>query len=79
MAAVLAEGETVLGNAACEPHVQDLCRFLVALGADIEGIGTNSLRVAGAERLHGGEYAIGPDHIEVASFIGLGAVTAARS
>ncbi|HXY16826.1 MAG TPA: UDP-N-acetylglucosamine 1-carboxyvinyltransferase [Gaiellaceae bacterium] len=75
MAASLAAGETVLSNAACEPHVQDLCRFLVALGADIEGIGTNVLRVRGADRLHGGEYTIGPDHIEVASFIGLGAIT----
>jgi UDP-N-acetylglucosamine 1-carboxyvinyltransferase len=65
----------VLGNAACEPHVQDLCRFLVALGADIEGIGTNVLRVHGVDRLHGAEYTIGPDHIEVASFIGLGAIT----
>jgi UDP-N-acetylglucosamine 1-carboxyvinyltransferase len=75
MAASLAAGETVLGNAACEPHVQDLCRFLVTLGADIEGIGTNVLRVRGADRLRGGEYTIGPDHIEVASFIGLGAIT----
>ena len=75
MAASLAAGETVLGNAACEPHVQDLCRFLAALGADIEGIGTNVLRVRGTDRLRGGEYTIGPDHIEVASFIGLGAIT----
>jgi len=75
MAASLAAGETVLGNAACEPHVQDLCRFLVALGADIDGIGTNVLRVRGTDRLRGGEYTIGPDHIEVASFIGLGAIT----
>ena len=75
MAASLAAGETVLGNAASEPHVQDLCRFLVALGADIDGIGTNVVRVRGTDRLHGGEYTIGPDHIEVASFIGLGAIT----
>jgi UDP-N-acetylglucosamine 1-carboxyvinyltransferase len=75
MAAVLARGETVIGNAACEPHVQDLCRFLVSLGAEIEGIGSNVLRVRGVERLHGGEWRICPDHIEVASFIGLGAVT----
>jgi UDP-N-acetylglucosamine 1-carboxyvinyltransferase len=75
MAAALARGETVLGNAACEPHVQDLCRFLNVLGSDIEGIETNVLRVQGAEALHGGEYTIGPDHIEVASFIGLGAIT----
>jgi UDP-N-acetylglucosamine 1-carboxyvinyltransferase len=75
MAAVLARGETVIGNAACEPHVQDLCRFLVSLGADIEGIGSNVLRVRGVEKLSGGEWRIGADHIEVASFIGLGAVT----
>ena len=75
MAAVLAPGETVIGNAACEPHVQDLCRFLVALGAQIEGIGSNVLRIGGVERLRGGEWRICPDHIEIASFVGLGAVT----
>jgi UDP-N-acetylglucosamine 1-carboxyvinyltransferase len=75
MAAVLAEGETVIGNAACEPHVQDLCRFLVSLGAHIEGIESNVLRIEGVQRLGGGEWRIGPDHIEVASFIGLAAVT----
>jgi UDP-N-acetylglucosamine 1-carboxyvinyltransferase len=74
-AAVLAEGETIIGNAACEPHVQDLCRFLCALGARIQGIGSNLLRIQGVERLHGGEYTISPDHIEIASFIGLAAVT----
>jgi UDP-N-acetylglucosamine 1-carboxyvinyltransferase len=75
MAAALADGETVIGNAACEPHVQDLCRFLVSLGARIEGIESNVLRIAGVERLSGGEYAIAPEHIEVVSFIGLAAVT----
>jgi UDP-N-acetylglucosamine 1-carboxyvinyltransferase len=75
MAAVLAPGETVVGNAASEPHVQDLCRFLVSLGADIEGIGSNVIRIRGVESLHGGEWRICPDHIEVASFIGLAAVT----
>jgi len=75
MAAVLAEGETVLGNAACEPHIQDLCRFLVSLGAQIEGIGSNVLHIHGARELRGGEYRIGPDHIEVASFVGLAAAT----
>jgi UDP-N-acetylglucosamine 1-carboxyvinyltransferase len=75
MAAVLARGETVLGNAACEPHVQDLCRFLVSLGARIEGIESNVLRIEGVQRLHGGEWRIAPDHIEVASFIGLAAIT----
>jgi len=73
---VLARGETVIGNAACEPHVQDLCRFLVSLGARIEGIGSNVLRIEGRTELTGGEYRIGCDHIEVASFIGLGAITA---
>jgi UDP-N-acetylglucosamine 1-carboxyvinyltransferase len=75
MAAALAKGETTIGNAACEPHVQDLCRFLGSLGADIQGIESNVLRVRGVESLHGGEWTIGPDHVEVASFIGLAAVT----
>jgi UDP-N-acetylglucosamine 1-carboxyvinyltransferase len=75
MAAVLARGETTIGNAASEPHVQDLCRFLVSLGADIGGIGSNFLRIRGVDRLHGGSWRICPDHIEVASFIGLAAVT----
>jgi len=75
MAAVLAPGETVIGNAACEPHVQDLCRFLVALGARIEGIESNVLRIEGVQSLGGGDWRIGPDHIEVASFIGLAAMT----
>jgi UDP-N-acetylglucosamine 1-carboxyvinyltransferase len=75
MAAVLAQGETVIGNAACEPHVQDLCRFLVSLGARIEGIESNVLRIEGVENLSGGEWRIGPEHIEVASLIGLAAVT----
>jgi UDP-N-acetylglucosamine 1-carboxyvinyltransferase len=75
MASVLAEGETVIGNAACEPHVQDLCRFLESLGGRIDGIGSNVLRVHGVQSLHGGEWRIAPEHIEVASFIGLAAVT----
>ena len=75
MAAALATGETVILNAASEPHVQDTARFLVALGADITGIGTNVLRVRGVERLHGGRFRIGSDYIEIASFIGLAAVT----
>ena len=74
-AAVLARGETTIVNAACEPHVQDLCHFLVSLGADIDGIGSNVLTVRGVDRLRGGEWRICPDHIEVASFVGLGAVT----
>jgi UDP-N-acetylglucosamine 1-carboxyvinyltransferase len=75
MAASLAAGETTIVNAACEPHVQDLCRFLVALGARIDGIGSNVLVVHGVDRLSGGEWRVCPDHIEVASFVGLGAVT----
>ena len=76
MAAVLTPGLTILGNAACEPHVQDLCRFLVSLGARIEGIESNVLSIEGVSTLSGGEWRIGPDHIEVASFIGLAAMTA---
>ena len=75
MAAVLAEGRTTLFNAACEPHVQDLCHFLVALGAEIDGIGTNKLTVDGGRPLGSATHRIGPDHIEVGSFIGLAAVT----
>jgi len=75
MAAVLAVGETVLAHAACEPHIQDLCRFLVSIGAQIEGIGSNLLHISGTRELGGGHYRIGPDHIEVASFVGLAAAT----
>ena len=75
MAAALTPGETVIGNAACEPHIQDLCRFLVSLGAQIEGIESNVLRIHGVDRLGGGEWRICPEHIEVGSFIGLAAVT----
>lgn len=75
MAASLAKGSTRLRNAAAEPHVQDLCRMLNTLGARISGIGTGILEIEGVERLHGGEYRIGSDHIEVGSFIGLAAVT----
>ena len=75
MAAALTPGETVIGNAACEPHVQDLCRFLISLGAQIEGIESNVLRIHGVDSLRGGEWEIGPDHIEVGSFIGLAAIT----
>jgi UDP-N-acetylglucosamine 1-carboxyvinyltransferase len=75
MAAVVAKGRTVLRNAACEPHVQDLARCLVAMGAHIEGIGSNVYTVEGGQPLHGAQYAIGPDHIEIGSFIGLAAVT----
>ncbi len=77
MAATLTPGETVIGNAACEPHVQDLCRFLVSLGANIEGIESNVLRIHGVSSLRGGEWRICPEHIEVGSFMGLAAVTGA--
>jgi UDP-N-acetylglucosamine 1-carboxyvinyltransferase len=75
MGACLARGQTTIRNAACEPHVQELCHFLNSLGARIEGIGSNVLRVEGRERLEGGECTIGPDFMEVGSFIGLAAVT----
>jgi UDP-N-acetylglucosamine 1-carboxyvinyltransferase len=70
-----ATGRTVLRNAASEPHVQDLARMLVAMGAQIEGIGTNTLVIEGGRELRGAEFTIGPDHVEVGSFIGLAAVT----
>jgi UDP-N-acetylglucosamine 1-carboxyvinyltransferase len=75
MAAVAATGTTILRNCASEPHVQDLAHFLVAIGARIDGIGTNQLTIHGGAALHGATHAIGPDHIEVGSFIGLAAVT----
>jgi UDP-N-acetylglucosamine 1-carboxyvinyltransferase len=75
MVAVRAEGTTLLRNAAAEPHVQDLCHLLVAMGAHIEGIGTGQLRIEGVKELHGARYRIGADHIETGSFIGLAAVT----
>jgi UDP-N-acetylglucosamine 1-carboxyvinyltransferase len=75
MAAVAAQGTTVLRNAASEPHVQDLAHFLAALGATIEGVGTNTMTVHGGAALHGATHTVGPDHIEVGSFIGLAAVT----
>jgi UDP-N-acetylglucosamine 1-carboxyvinyltransferase len=75
MAAVMAKGRTVLRNAACEPHVQDLARALVAMGAQIEGIGSNIYTIEGGRPLTGASYTIGPDHIEIGSFIGLAAVT----
>jgi UDP-N-acetylglucosamine 1-carboxyvinyltransferase len=75
MAAVLAKGNTRLRNAAAEPHVQDLCRMLIGLGAKISGVGTGVLEFEGVDRLSGGSFRIGSDHIEVGSFIGLAAVT----
>ncbi|MCB1327212.1 MAG: UDP-N-acetylglucosamine 1-carboxyvinyltransferase [Spirochaetales bacterium] len=74
-AASLADGETVIRNAASEPHVQGLCRMLKAMGARIEGIGSNVLRIQGVEKLKGAPHRIGPDYLEVGSFISLAAVT----
>jgi len=75
MAAVLAEGSTTIRNAASEPHVQDLCRLLSAMGARIEGVGSNVLKIQGVRELGGADFAIGPDYMEIGSFIGLTAVT----
>jgi len=75
LAAVLAKGTTIIRNAACEPHVQDLCNLLNLLGAQIEGVGSNVLTIHGVDGLRGGEFTIGPDFMEVGSFIGLGAIT----
>jgi len=74
-AAVCASGTTILRNCASEPHVQDLARFLIAMGAEIEGIGTNTMTIHGGRPLGGCSHRIGPDHIEVGSIIGLAAVT----
>lgn len=75
MAAVKANGTTVIRNAASEPHVQELCQMLNTLGACIEGIGSNTLTIVGKGALHGGEFTIGPDYLEVISFIGAAVVT----
>jgi len=75
MAAVRARGYTILRNAASEPHVQELCHFLNRLGARIENIGSNTLHIQGVPRLRGGEFTIGPDYLEVVSFIGAAVVT----
>lgn len=75
LAAALTAGETVIRNAACEPHVQDVARLLVQMGAEIEGIGSNILRITGARELKGTRFRICPDHIEVGSFIALAAAT----
>ena len=74
MTAVLAEGETTIYNAACEPYVQQLSRMLVSMGAEIDGIGSNLLKVRGVSRLHGAKHRILPDMIEVGSFIGMAAL-----
>lgn len=75
MASALAKGQTVIRNAAAEPHVQQVCHFLNQLGAKIEGIGSNQLRFEGVDRLGGGEFRVGADYLEVGSFIGAAAVT----
>jgi UDP-N-acetylglucosamine 1-carboxyvinyltransferase len=75
MAAVTAKGDTTIHNAASEPHVQELCHFLNKLGANIEEIGSNTLHIHGVQKLHGGEFTIGPDYLEVISYVGAAAVT----
>jgi UDP-N-acetylglucosamine 1-carboxyvinyltransferase len=75
MAAVMAEGTTRIYNAACEPYVQQLCKMLNAMGADISGVGSNLLTIKGVKELNGCEHTILPDMIEIGSFIGLAAMT----
>jgi UDP-N-acetylglucosamine 1-carboxyvinyltransferase len=75
MAAVLAEGDTVIYNAACEPYIQQLCKMLIAMGAQIEGVGSNLITVHGVDRLHGTTHRLLSDMVEVGSWIGLAAVT----
>jgi UDP-N-acetylglucosamine 1-carboxyvinyltransferase len=75
MAAALTPGPTTIRNAACEPHVQDLARMLTAMGAQVDGIGSNVMTIHGADRLRGAEHTVLPDHIEVASFMALAAAT----
>ena len=75
MASVLAEGQTKITNAACEPKIQDLCDMLNSMGAKITGIGSNILYIDGVKELHGTEFTIGPDYMEIGSFIGLAAAT----
>lgn len=75
MASVLAKGHSIIRNAASEPHIQELCHFLNHLGANIENIGSNTLNVQGVDKLHGTEFEIGPDYLEVISFVGAAAVT----
>lgn len=75
MAAVTASGTTILRNAASEPHIQDLCNFLNTLGAKVDNIGSNTLKIEGVSKLHGGEFTIGPDYLEVISFVGAAVLT----
>jgi UDP-N-acetylglucosamine 1-carboxyvinyltransferase len=75
MACVTAEGKSIIRNAASEPHIQELCHFLNTLGANIVNIGSNTLHIHGVPKLHGGEFTIGPDYLEVVSFIGAAVAT----
>ena len=78
MAAALAEGITIIKNAACEPHVQDVCKMIVAMGGKISGIGSNILKIEGVKKLHGCDFTIGPDYIEIGSYIGMAAATGGK-
>lgn len=78
MAAVLAKGTTSIFNVACEPHVQDLCEMLNKMGARVSGIGTNLLQIEGVDSLHGVTHTVGPDYIDMASFIAASAITGGR-
>src|SRR3990167_11363853 len=78
MAAVLADGETVIRRAASEPHVVDLCNFLIKMGAKITGIGTNRLEITGVDKLFGATHNVRPDHIEVGTFATLAAITSSK-
>ena len=75
MAAVLAKGETIIYNAACEPYIQQLCKMLVSMGAEIDGIGSNRLIIQGVNELGGCEHRVLPDMIEIGSWIGMAAMT----
>ncbi len=78
MAATLAEGVTTIYNAACEPYIQQLCRMLISMGARIEGVASNLLRITGVEKLHGTTHRMMPDMIEVGSFVGIAAMTGSQ-
>ncbi len=75
MAAVMAQGETIIYNAACEPYVQQLCKMLIRMGANINGVGSNKLIIQGVESLHGCDHKVLPDMIEIGSWIGMAAIT----
>lgn len=75
MSAVLAKGTTTIRNAASEPHIQELCKLLNTMGADVRNIGSNTLEIEGKDSLHGAEFTIGPDYLEVISFVGAAVVT----